>query len=282
MRNIVVTGAGGQLGTALRTVLPKARFLTRVNLDLNDLGAVRPVLEALSPDLVINCAAYTAVDRAEQEEELATRVNGHAVGEMAQFCSTNDISFITYSTDYVFGGEAGRPWLESDPTNPINAYGRSKRVGEQLTLEHGGLVIRTSWVVSGTHPNFVATMLRHSRDRILRVVNDQHGCPTIAHDLAEATARIGTGASGLVHLVNAGETTWFDFAKEAVRLAEIDPAQIEACASIEFPTPAVRPAYSVLGSERLDELKIRPLPPWRASLPAVVEQLLTNGVVDRR
>ena len=133
---------------------------------------------------------------------------------MAQFCSTNDISFITYSTDYVFGGEAERPWLESDSTDPINAYGRSKRVGEQLTLEHGGLVIRTSWVVSGTHPNFVATMLRHSRDRILRVVNDQHGCPTIAHDLAEATARIGTGASGLVHLVNTGETTWFDFAQE--------------------------------------------------------------------
>ncbi len=282
MSGIVVTGANGQLGTSFRKLLPEATFLTRTDLDLTDLSALRRVLSRDDPDLVINCAAYTAVDRAEDEEELATLVNGLAVGEMASLCSSIGARFVTYSTDYVFGGVSDRPWVESDPCDPINAYGRSKLRGEELVAEHGGLVIRTSWVVSGTHPNFIATMLRLAQERELSVVNDQQGCPTMADDLAVATrSAIDSGASGGLHLANTGETAWFDFAREALRLAGLDPERIQPCGTSEFPTQAKRPAYSVLGSERRPVLGIADLPPWQESLPELVESLFNNGVVDR-
>jgi dTDP-4-dehydrorhamnose reductase len=273
---IVVTGAGGQLGTAFRTVIPDAMFLTRAELDLSHPEGMHEKLNEIRPDTVINCAAYTAVDRAEEETDLARLVNGVAVGELARWVDDNGARLVTYSTDYVFPGTGTKPYVESDPTAPVNAYGWSKLEGEEAALTHPGvLVVRTSWVVSATHPNFVATMIRNARERVLRVVDDQKGCPTVADDLARATIdALEAGAMGLLHLTNQGETTWFEFAREAVVLAGLDPARITPIETADYPTPARRPAYSVLGSERREQLGIDPLPSWRESLPAVVEGLV--------
>jgi dTDP-4-dehydrorhamnose reductase len=274
---IVVTGADGQLGTAMRRLVPDATFLGRADLDMADTGSIRPTLEALDPELLINCAAYTAVDRAEDEEDLATLVNADAVREMGWMCADHAVPFVTYSSDYVFGGTSQRPWVESDPLDPINAYGRSKALGERYALQThpDALVIRTSWVISGTHRNFVTTMLRLAADREVAVVDDQHGCPTIADDLAGATlAAVQAGVTGVLHLANQGATTWFELARASVELAGIDPERIQPCATADYPSPARRPAYSVLGSERREELGLDALAHWRDSLPAVVDSLL--------
>jgi dTDP-4-dehydrorhamnose reductase len=232
--------------------------------------------------MIVNCAAYTAVDRAEQEEAIATVINGAAVGVMAEYAALARIPIVTYSTDYVFPGTSEKSYLESDATAPVNAYGRSKLAGEQLALSSypGALVIRTSWVISGTHPNFVATMLRlASEQEELNVVDDQMGCPTIASDLAAATAQaLSVGASGVVHLTNQGATTWFHLARAAVNLAGRDSNKIRPCTTAEFPTPAARPAFSVLGSERREPLGIDALPHWRSSLPSVVAGQTAHGL----
>ncbi len=277
---ILVTGGSGQLGTAMRAVFPDAWFPSRGEFDLSDLDGMRQSLAATAPSLIVNCAAYTAVDRAEQEEAMATLINGAAVEVMAAHAAAADIRFVTFSTDYVFDGTADKPYTESDPVAPINAYGRSKLAGEQLALAAypHTLVIRTSWVISATHPNFVATMLRLVRERdAVSVVDDQVGCPTVASDLAAATAQaVGCGATGIVHLTNRGATTWFELARAAVDLAGGDPGKIQPCGTADFPTAAARPAFSVLGSERCEALGIDVLPGWRDSLPAVVEGQLAR------
>jgi dTDP-4-dehydrorhamnose reductase len=206
-------------------------------------------------------------------------VNGIAVGILSEVAAESDIPFVTYSTDYVFNGRSRDPYLESSPPEPINAYGRSKLIGEELALAANpkALVIRTSWVISGTHPNFVATMLRLAGEgRELKVVADQIGCPTIAPDLAVATLEaIRHGVTGLLHLTNQDPTTWFHLARSAVELAGLDPDLITSCSTEEYPTRAVRPAYSVLGSERMGALGLTRLPPWRESLTEVVRQQIT-------
>lgn len=277
---IVVTGAGGQLGTAFRGEFPAARFLERDDLDLADLAGIVPTLSEIGPSAIVNCAAYTAVDRAEDEEDLALAVNGEAVGVMAGFAAERGIPFVTFSTDYVFAGTATTPYLESSPVDPVNAYGRTKLAGERAALERypGALVIRTSWVISGTHPNFVATMLRLAAERELSVVDDQRGRPTVAADLAAGAVRaLDAGATGILHLANQGDTTWFELARRSVELAGLPSDRIRPCVTADYPTRAARPAYSVLGSERLGELGIEPLPPWAESLPAVVEAQLGRG-----
>jgi dTDP-4-dehydrorhamnose reductase len=271
---ILVTGANGQVGTAFRWLLPDATFLTRSQLDLCDVAAIGPTLEAVAPDAIINCAAYTAVDRAEDDEETARLVNAVAVGAMAAYAASAAIPFVTYSTDYVFDGTARRPYLESSPTAPINAYGRSKLEGEELALENhpGSLVIRTSWVISGTHPNFVGTMIDRARTQNLRVVDDQVGSPTVADDLARATVQaLERRVSGILHLTNEGATTWYGLARRSLELADLDPDRVEPCSTDAYPTPAPRPAYSVLESERRRAFDIPALPPWQESLVGVVD-----------
>ncbi|CAN5519733.1 dTDP-4-dehydrorhamnose reductase [soil metagenome] len=274
---IVVLGAGGQLGTAFRSMIPDARFVDRSRLDLTDTGAIEDRLAPMAPSAVVNCAAYTAVDRAEAEEDLATVVNAEAVAAMARYAAAADIPLVTYSTDYVFAGDGVAPYLESDPTDPVNAYGRSKLAGERaaLRIHPATLVIRTSWVVSATHPNFVATMLRLAgKGEPWRVVDDQQGCPTMVDDLAAATLEaLDAGVTGILHRANTGATTWFALARAAVELAGFDPGLVGPCPTADYPTPARRPAYSVLGSERAESLGLTPLPPWRASLEAVVAGL---------
>ena len=269
---IAVTGATGQLGTAFAALLPDARMLTRADLDLEDMTieALDAALDGV--DTVINCAAYTDVDGAEQSEGARRALFANATGpaHLASEAFSRGIRLVTYSTDYVFPGTGTRPYVESDPTEPVNSYGRSKAIGEAAVLATGGdeLVIRTSWVISGTHPNFVATMLRLAGEgRTVTVVDDQRGCPTIVDDLARATLEaLDRSMSGLLHLTNEGETTWFQLAREAVAEAGLDPELIQPCTTADYPTPAARPAYSVLGSER-----DRPaLPHWRESLSEVV------------
>ncbi|HEX2154316.1 MAG TPA: dTDP-4-dehydrorhamnose reductase [Acidimicrobiia bacterium] len=275
-RRVLIIGAGGQLGTAFAELLPDARRVTRERLDLAeaspaDLGRL---LHESGASVVINCAAYTNVDQAELEEALATQVNGWAVGRLAAVAAELDIRLITYSTDYVFDGQGQRPYLESDMTDPVNAYGRSKLVGEReaLVTDASILVIRTSWVLSATHRNFVTAILSRARQgQPLKVVADQRGCPTIAADLAVATlAGLEAEATGLLHLTNRGETTWFDLARTAIEAADLDSSLVSPCPTEDYPTPARRPAYSVLGSEVAPKLGLEPLPHWTSSIESVV------------
>ena len=225
---------------------------------------------------MVNCAAYTAVDRAESEEELATLINGEAVGALASWANARSVPLVTFSTDYVFPGTSGKPYVETSPTDPVNAYGRSKLVGERIALEHGALVVRTSWVISGSHPNFVATILREVKDQELRVVDDQRGCPTVAADLARASlAAHRAGVTGLLHLTNQGETTWYELARTSVGLADSDPSRVSPSETEDYPTPARRPAYSVLASERLESVGLDPMPHWRESIGDLVSELKT-------
>lgn len=251
--------------------------MPRETLDLAIPESIPRALQSLDVGTIVNCAAYTDVDRAEEEEGLATIINGHSVGTLARWCDENSVGFVTFSTDYVFPGNGSTPYVESSGTDPVNAYGRSKLVGEHLALEAGALVVRTSWLVSGTHPNFLATMLSRSRDQALRVVDDQEGSPTFAADLAEAAvAAIDRGATGRLHLTNSGTATWFEFARAAVEAAGGIADQIVPCSTADYPTPARRPSYSVLGSERLDELGLERLPPWRESLRPIVDELSSS------
>lgn len=274
---MLITGGSGQLGTALRALVPDADTPTRELLDLSDPEQVLSYLRASKPYSIVNCGAYTAVDRAEDEEQLATVINGASVGVMARYAGDQGIPFVTISTDYVFDGTASEPYVESSAVSPINAYGRSKLAGEEQALSFpGSLVIRTSWVISGTHPNFVATMLRLAPDRELRVVDDQVGCPSSVHDLAPAILEaMESGLTGLLHMTNSGATSWYELARAAVSLAGID-AEIEPIPTSEFPTPAPRPAYSVMDSERRQEAGLSELPPWRESLPFIVAGLMDH------
>lgn len=278
---IAVVGAGGQLGTAFVDLLGhRAQPITRHQLDLTNLGAIRPWVEDLRPDLVVNCAAYTAVDAAETDEETARTVNASAVGELAAACARVGAGLVTFSTDYVFDGTKESGYLESDAPDPLNAYGRTKLEGERLALEAlpSALVIRTSWVLSGTHRNFAATMLDLIARGPVRVVDDQRGRPTLVGDLARGTmSAIDAGATGVLHLANQGETTWYELAREIADIAGLDPERVSPCTTDDFPRPAPRPANSVLDSERLGPLDVEPLPHYRPSLESAVEQLLTKA-----
>lgn len=270
---IVVTGAQGQLGTAFNKILREdAIFLTRGELDLTDVGAIAPTVAALDPSVVINCAAYTAVDRAETDEERANAVNAYAVRELAEVCRDIDARFVTYSTEYVFDGTKEGGYVESDEPSPLNAYGRSKLLGEELALgaNPDTLVVRTSWLLSGTHHNFARTMLRLVAEGEVSVVNDQFGRPTLVDDLAPATIEaIALGLVGVLHLANAGATTWYDLARRVADIAGLESSRVHACSTADYPTPAARPVNSVLDSERLSDL----MPGYEASLAAAVKSL---------
>jgi dTDP-4-dehydrorhamnose reductase len=259
---ILVLGAGGQLGTAFGSELDGATLLARADVELSDISSIRPALTSRKPTSVINCAAYTAVDRAEEERALAYRINAEAVGELAAVCADIGARFVTYSTDYVFDGRSDVPYVESSVPNPQSVYGASKLDGEGRALEANpeSLVIRTSWVISGTHPNFVSVMLRLASEGTVDVVTDQRGHPTLATDLARATADLlERGASGVVHVTNQGTTTWFGLAKQVVELGGLDPSRVRPCMTEQFPRPAKRPANSVL-------------PDYRDGLDGIVER----------
>jgi dTDP-4-dehydrorhamnose reductase len=278
--HVLLLGRTGQVGTALAKQLDQVTAPSSAEFNLMDStrDRIERLLDEAQPSVVINCAAYTAVDKAESHTEVANQINGAAVGLLAEVSAVAGVPFVSFSTDYVFDGRSTLPYVESSTPNPINVYGQSKLIGERLAIAANPrtLIIRTSWVISGTHGNFVATMLRLAQERSpTRVVNDQHGSPTFADDLAVASIEaIETGATGLLHLTNQGATTWFDLARAALTEAMLDPDLVSPCTSADYPTPAARPAYTVLESERRTDLGINPLPHWEDSLPAVVKQLV--------
>ena len=295
---IAVTGKNGQLGWELERLSQKHAdyqfiFCDRDTLDITDEQAVQIFFEKHRPSILVNCAAYTAVDKAEVEQGPAYRVNAEAVGTLAIQCKKFNTAFITFSTDYVFNGNANEPYKESDDTDPVNYYGYTKLAGEQLALQNWerSIIIRTSWVYSTHGHNFVKTMLRLMKERsVLSVVSDQFGSPTYAKDLAEVVMvfagkiisggqqpahgmqHTGPGISGIFHFSNEGMITWFDFAKEIARLSG-SACELRAIATSEYPTPAKRPAYSVLDKTRIvRELGVQ-LKDWKNSLATVVDEL---------
>ncbi|SCG38723.1 dTDP-4-dehydrorhamnose reductase [Micromonospora inositola] len=279
MSRLLVTGAGGMLGRDLLAVLRSRDDLsvtatTRADLDITDPEAVHAAVAG--HDVVINTAAWTNVDAAEAQEQAATAVNGDAVANLAGACALTGARMIHVSTDYVFRGDATQPYQEDAPTSPVNAYGRSKLVGELAVtrlLPDTGHVVRTAWLYGQHGPNFVATMLRLAGERErLDVVNDQRGQPTWSYRLAEQlvaltdAALAGHASPGVYHGTASGETTWYDLARAVFTLRGLDPDRIRPTTSDRFPRPAARPSYSVLAHDRWAATKLGPLADWRSSL----------------
>ncbi len=272
---IFITGADGQLGSALRRVLRDETLLlgTWPQVDLENPDVGRYVVEA-GPDVVIHAAAYTDVDQAEREPDRAMRINADGTRRVAQAAARVGAKLIYLSTDYVFDGGKRIPYVETDEPHPINVYGRSKLEGEREAMAHcpNALVVRTSWLYGPTGKNFVRTILRLAAEQpVLRVVADQRGCPTHAEDLANALRQIlPQDVRGILHVAGAGNCTWYEFASEIISLTGLS-ARVEPISTDEAGRPARRPAYSVLSCRRLNDVGIR-MPHWRESLTRFVRE----------
>ncbi|MEJ8642913.1 dTDP-4-dehydrorhamnose reductase [Streptomyces sp. MS1.HAVA.3] len=277
-RRWLVTGAAGMLGqdvlTALKDAGIEAVGLGRTDLDITDPAAVRAAVEDVA--VVVNCAAWTDVDGAETAEEAATAVNGTAVRVLAEACAAAGARLLHISTDYVLPGDASEPYREDAATGPVNAYGRTKLVGEQAVAEvlpQDGYVVRSAWLYGEHGHNFVATMLKLAALRdSLDVVDDQHGQPTWSYALARHLVALGQAAldgkapAGVYHGTAGGRTTWMGLAREAYRLSGLDPERIRPTTSDAYVRPAVRPAFSVLGHDRWAEAGLPPLADWHEQL----------------
>ncbi|MEX2322722.1 MAG: dTDP-4-dehydrorhamnose reductase [Acidimicrobiia bacterium] len=280
---ILVTGGTGQLGTALASILDRAVYPTRDELDLARPETVARAADAYSPSVIINAGAYTAVDQAEHDEATAWRVNADSVKALSAYASRQSIPFVTVSTDYVFDGDTATPYLESSHPNPLNAYGRSKLAGERAALTEYGdaLVVRTSWVMSSTHNSFLTIAIKAARAGGMRAVTDQRSCPTSASDLAIGlVAALEAGATGILHMANDGDATRYELALEAARLIGLDSNLIQPALSTDFPSPVVRPRYSVMRSERLASLGLAPLRPWQEALVPLISALVLGSTPE--
>lgn len=290
MKRFLILGANGQLGFELQHTFQDAGQVIaygREDCDLSNPFSIRDAIQAARPDVILNAAAYTAVDRAESEPELAMRINGEAPGILAEEAKKSNALLIHYSTDYVFDGAKSTPWSEEDPTHPLNVYGETKLTGEKNIQQAGGqyLIFRTSWVFSPRGNNFLLTMLRLGGERPeLRIVNDQKGAPTSALALASATRRIldklapadlDACGSGIYHMTCAGETTWKGFAGAIFARARAEKpwASVTGIPSLEYPTPARRPANSVLSNVRLKSTFGVELPTWQSALETTLREL---------
>lgn len=278
---ILVFGKTGQVATELRRLAPDATFLDRSAADLADPAACAAAIEAARPDMVINAAAYTAVDRAEEDEDLAMAVNGLAPAAMARACAEPGIPLVHVSTDYVFDGTGEAPFAPGDPTGPLGAYGRTKLAGEEGIRASGAphAILRTSWVFSAHGGNFVKTMLRLSETRdALNVVADQVGGPTPAGAIAAACLGIARALagdpskSGTYHFSGAPDTSWACFARETFARAG-RAVTVTDIATADYPTPAVRPANSRMDCSRTEEVFGIARPDWRAALDDILTEL---------
>ena len=286
IHTILVTGANGQLGWELGQLAksyPRFEFVfvDRSQLDLSLPDTFEKMMHAIKPDCIVNTAAYTAVDKSETEKELAYTINATAVQELARISQALSIPFITYSTDYVFNGEANQPYLSSTKMDPVNYYGSTKAAGETLAMEANEhtIVIRTSWVFSSHGNNFVKTMMRLMKERDqLNIVADQKGRPTYAKDLALATMimieaiHAGKTIKGIYHFANQGETTWYDFAVKIKAIAGLTCA-LNPIETKDFPTPAKRPAYSVLDTSKIEEALSLSIPHWEEALANCMKEI---------
>lgn len=280
---ILVTGANGQLGKALRALASQFpqdsfRFLSREDLPIHHFELVRNFFKADPPDVCINAAAYTAVDRAETEKDLAFQVNAEAVGVLAAVCRAHGTRFIHVSTDYVFDGTSDRPYREDDPTGPLTVYGATKLEGERqaMSLNPDSIIIRTSWVYHETGRNFVKTIMRLLDEKpYIGVVNDQIGSPTYAGNLAACIMKVARSENpvpGIYHFSDEGQISWFDFAREIARLIDSN-TEIRPISTPEFITPAHRPAYSVLDKSRIVSTYGVELKPWQESLKDCIQAI---------
>ncbi|WP_437203146.1 dTDP-4-dehydrorhamnose reductase [Planctomicrobium sp. SH664] len=278
---IALIGAAGQLGTDLAAVLDEVVPLTHEQIDITDPASLSQTLSAIRPALVINTAAYNLVDQAEVEPEQALLVNATGPRLLAEWCQSHAAALLHVSTDYVFGGDRERsiPYRETDEPAPLGVYGRSKLSGEEAVRSHceRHFIVRTCGLygraATRSKGNFVKTMLRLAGERPeLKVVNDQHCVPTYTADLARAIqALIRTEAYGLYHATNSGSTTWYDVAREALRLSGL-PTRVNPIPSAAYPTKAERPGYSVLNCEQLAAVTGHVLPPWQDALRRYLEQ----------
>ena len=280
---ILVTGSNGQLGSELRQYAHTPglvfNFTDRSTLHLDTEAAVSDYIERLQPQYVINCAAYTAVDKAEQPEAQAEAesINADAVGYLAKACATYGAKLIHISTDYVFDGTASRPYRPSDPVNPLSVYGATKLKGEILAGQYtDAVIIRTAWVYSAFGKNFVKTMVRLMSEKpAINVVADQYGSPTYAADLAAAIIHIvqsGKWAPGIYHYTNEGQTSWYGFAM-AIRELTNSPCEVNPIPSAAYPTPARRPGYSVLDKSDIKQTYDIIIPDWKDSLKKCMRTL---------
>ena len=283
--NILLLGAHGQVGAALRPLLASLGTLTawtRADLDLQQPAQIRARVLEVRPQLIINAAAYTAVDRAESEPHIAHAINATAPAVLAAVASQCDALLVHYSTDYVFDGNKTTPYLEEDAAHPLNVYGHTKLEGERAIQSSGcrHLIFRTSWVYSATGHNFLRTILRLAKTQSrLRIVADQQGAPTAAPMIARLTlqaikaVQADTQRAGLYHLSAAGQTTWHGFAQAIVQAAGVD-VPVDAITTLDYPTPARRPVYSLLDHQRLrTQLGLSPTS-WQVGLDEVMATLV--------
>ena len=286
MKNVLITGANGQLGNEMR-VLSEANkeytyFFTDVaELDICNEQAVMDFVKANDINVIVNCAAYTAVDKAEENVDLCTKLNADAVGYLAKAAEANGAEFVQISTDYVFDGTAHIPYQETEPTCPNSVYGSTKLAGEQnaLTLCSRSMVIRTAWLYSTFGNNFVKTMIRLGKERdTLGVIFDQVGTPTYARDLARVIfAAIRQGVvPGVYHFSNEGVCSWYDFTKAIHRIAGITDCKVNPLHTEEYPTPAKRPHYSVLDKTKIKNTYQIEIPYWEDSLKECIFQMIVE------
>ena len=291
---LLVFGSTGQVGRALQVAASLGDFkviaLTRSQADLTNQQAISAAVAAVQSDVVVNTAAYTAVDRAESDSETAFAVNAEGARHIAEACAANQLPLVHFSTDYVFDGRKLGPYVETDAVNPLGVYGKSKLAGEvavrDVCPQH--IILRTSWVYAAEGQNFVRTMLSLAKERCeLKIVNDQYGCPTAAADLARLLLNIlpalgnANAAWGTYHATGKGITTWYDFAREIFRLREeitgAKPPVVNPVPTRGYPTPSPRPVNTSLDCTRLREIFGQTLPPWQSSLAPAVSEILAGS-----
>jgi dTDP-4-dehydrorhamnose reductase len=284
MKRIVITGANGQLGQELRAAsnnYPQFEFtfLTKEDLEISNDDSVKNLFSSTNPSFCINCAAYTAVDKAESEKEKAFLINGEAVGIIATACKHSNTKLIHLSTDYVFDGNSSTPLTEDDAVSPVNIYGESKLKGEQLAFENNEqtIVIRTSWVYSEFGNNFVKTMMRLMKEKeSINVINDQIGSPTYAADLANAILQMISSEkfiTGIYNYSNDGRISWYEFAIAIKELIN-SSCKINPIPASQYPTPAKRPHFSLLDKKKIIETYNITITDWKKSLAVCINRLL--------
>lgn len=299
-KKILLLGSGGQLGTESKITLKYFGDLTAMDfpeIDFSEPESLRPVIQAVAPDIIVNTAAYTAVDKAESNKEVAAKINAEAPGVIAEEAAKLDVVFVHYSTDYVFNGEKPEPYVEDDDTCPLSVYGSTKRDGEIAAAKAPKhLIFRTSWVVGAHGKNFIRTMLKLAAEHEgLRVVADQFGAPTSAKLLAETTKEVlkamrGAESSdprwGLYHLVAGGETSWNGLARRVIGKAadeygmklKVKPEGVAKIKTSEYPTPATRPFNSRLNTAKIRESFGVELPDWTVGVDDVLAGIIKEGV----
>lgn len=287
MAVLLITGANGQLGNEMRCIANRDNINSYIftdveELDITNFSDICNFVEIHKPDFIINCAAYTAVDKAEDDSEICAKINTLAVENLANAAKIANAKVIHVSTDYVYGGDATMPYIESDTTNPKSVYGKTKLEGEIALaniLPEQSITIRTSWLYSSFGRNFVKTMISLGKEReSLNVVCDQRGTPTFARDLANAIMSIVNSnkfESGIYNYSNEGECSWHEFACEIFKIADID-CMVNAITTDQYPTKAQRPAYSVLDKSKIKKVYGLEIPEWRESLKECIKLLNSN------